>query len=157
MTKNQFFTLFFTILLLSIGCKNEQKETAAIIHKEIMDEHDKIMPKSSEIMRLKGKLIRYNEIVSDDNFTLKDSLLNSILVLSKSADMMNDWMANYKYPNPELSPDALVKYLTLQKDTISEIGNTTFMSLAIGQGLLSNAPDSIKSTKPKSAETPTNN
>jgi tRNA threonylcarbamoyladenosine modification (KEOPS) complex Pcc1 subunit len=156
MIKNQFFTLFFILFLLSIGCKNEQKETAAIIHKEIMDEHDKIMPKSSEIMRLKGKLIAYNEIVSEDNFTLKDSLLNSILVLSKSADMMNDWMANYKYPNPELSPDALVKYLTMQKDTIGEIGNTTFMSLAIGQGLLSNAPDSIKNTKPKTAAS-TNN
>jgi hypothetical protein len=156
MIKNQFFTLFFTLLLLSIGCKNEQQETAAVLNKEIMDEHDKIMPKSSEIMRLKRKLLAYKDIIPDDNFPLKDSLLNSILVLSKSEDMMQDWMSRYKYPNPELSPEDMVKYLKLQKDTISEIGNTTFMSLAVGQGLLSDAPDSIKSAKPKSAETPIN-
>jgi hypothetical protein len=156
MIKNQFFTLFFILLFLSISCKNEQKETAAALNKEIMDEHDKIMPKSSEIMRLKRKLLAYKDIIPDDNFSLKDSLLNSILVLSKSEDMMQDWMSRYKYPNPELNSEEMVKYLKLQRDTITEIGNTTFMSLAIGQDLLSNAPDSIKSTKPKTAETPIN-
>lgn len=156
MIKNQFFTLFFTLALLTMSCKNEQKETAAALHMEIMVEHDKVMPKMAEINRLKRQLMVYKNIVADENFTLKDSVLNSILVLSKSEDLMTDWMGKYRYPDPNRSPEDMIKYLTAQKDTITEVGNNIFMSLSIGNSLLKNAPDSIKMTKPKAAEMPTN-
>jgi hypothetical protein len=152
MIKNQFFTLFFTIILLSIGCNNELKETAAAIHTEIMKEHDKVMPKVGELNRLKRQLKAYQGIASDDNAALKDSLINGILLLSKSEDNMNDWMTNYKYPNPDRSPEDMIKYLTGQKDTITQIGNDIFMSLAIGKGLMTNAPDSLKSNGSKMLE-----
>jgi hypothetical protein len=155
MIKNQLFTFFFTLILLSIGCKNEQKEVAATIHKEIMAEHDKVMPKMSEINRLKRQLNTYRGIVPDDNAGLKDSLINAHLVLSKTEDMMTDWMEKYKYPDPERSPEDMVKYLTGQKDTISQIGNDVFMSLAIGNALLTQAPDSIKTHKAKIVENAT--
>jgi hypothetical protein len=152
MIKNQVFTLFFTLVLLTISCNNELKETAAKINQEIMEEHDKVMPKMSEINRLKRQLNTFRGIVSDDNASLKDSLINAHLVLSKTEDMMTDWMEKYKYPDPERSPEDMVKYLTGQKDTISQIGNDVFMSLAVGKSLLSGAPDSIKTIKPKTAE-----
>jgi hypothetical protein len=153
MTKNQVFTLFFTLVLVSIGCKNELKESAAKINQEIMEEHDKVMPKMSEINRLKRQLNTYRGIVSDENAALKDSLINAHLVLSKTEDSMTDWMGKYKYPDAERSPEDMVKYLTGQKDTISQIGNDVFMSLAVGKSLLNGAPDSIKNIKPKGAET----
>lgn len=156
MINKQFFTLFFVGILLFMGCHNEQKETAASLHLQIMNEHDKIMPKAIEINRLKRQLKVYNDIVPVDNALLKDSLINGILVLSKSEDIMNDWMANYKYPDPKRSTEDMVKYLTAQKDTITEVGNSIFMSLAIGKSLISNAPDSLKIDKYKTTDNHTN-
>ena len=144
------------VTLLSLGCKNEDKETAASLNLEIMKEHDKIMPKMGEINRLKRQLNVYKNIVPDDNALLKDSLINGILVLSKSEDAMNDWMGNYKYPDPERSPEEMIKYLTAQKDTIAELGNTLFMSLAISKSLMSHAPDSLKINKYHTTDNQTN-
>ena len=144
MFKNQLFIGLFALAIFTISCKNEVKENAAKIHTEIMDEHDKVMPKMADLNRLKRQLKNYKDVVSDDNVALKDSIINAILVLSKTEDLMNDWMGNYKYPNPDLTDEALTKYLLGQKDTIKQVGNDMFMSIAVGNGLMNNAPDSIK-------------
>ena len=145
MIKNQLFTLLFLFSLFAIGCKNEAKETSAKLHSEIMEEHNKVMPKMAELNRLKRQLKTYKDVVSDDNVALKDSLINAILVLSKSEDLMNDWMAHYKYPNPDKTAEAMVKYLAGQKDSIKQVGDDMYMSIAIGNGLMNQAPDSLKS------------
>ncbi len=156
MINKQFFTLLFVGVLLSIGCNNEQNETATSLHFEIMKEHDKVMPKVTEINRLKRQLKVYKDIVPDENALLKDSLINGILLLSKSEDIMSDWMANYKYPDPNRSVEDMVKYLTAQKDSIMQVGNDIFMSLSVGKSLISNAPDSIKTEKHKITDNHTN-
>ena len=144
MIKNYLCVLLFLLPILTIGCKNEEKEAASKLHTEIMAEHNKAMPKMAELNRLKRQLKIYKDVVPDENVALKDSIINAILVLAKSEDVMNDWMAHYRYPNPNVPDNGIVKYLTGQKDSIKQVGDEMYMSLAIGNGLMNHAPDSLK-------------
>ena len=109
-----------------------------------MKVHDEVMPKMGEINRMKRQLSEYKDAVTDDNAAMKDSLINAILLLAKTEDNMNDWMAGYKYPNPDMKHDEMMKYLQGQQDTIKQINNDVFMTLAIANGLMKNAPASEK-------------
>jgi hypothetical protein len=124
------------------ACKNDDKEAETKLNQEIMKVHDEVMPKMGELNRMKRQLNAYKDAVPDDNAAMKDSLINAILVLSKTEDNMNDWMSGYKYPNPDMKHDELIKYLKGQHDTIKQINNDVFMTVAIGNGLLKNAPKS---------------
>ena len=145
MMKRVFFLLIATNLFLSFSaCKSEDKESETNLNQEIMKIHDEVMPKMGDLNRMKRQLNAYKDEVPDDNAAMKDSLINAILVLSKTEDNMNDWMASYKYPNPEMKHEEMMKYLKGQQDTIKQINNDVFMSIAIGNGLLKNAPKSVK-------------
>ena len=131
-------------LLFSVACNSDDKAAESKINQEIMVVHDDVMPKMGEINRLKRQLNTYKDNVPDDNAELKDSLINAILMLAKMEDNMNDWMGNYKYPNPDAPHADMMKYLTGQRDTVKQLGNDIYMTLAIGKGLLGNVPDSLK-------------
>ena len=141
-----FFCAFFA---LTIGCKNENKENESAINKEIMVVHDEIMPKMSEINRIKRQLGRYKESISDENAESKDSIINTILMLSKVEDGMNDWMENYKYPNPDITHDAMMTYLTGQRDSIKHLSDDIYMSIAVANGFLKNSPKDSTDSKEK--------
>ena len=139
------------VLLLSFGfvlsfsaCKSDTKEAETLLNQEIMKVHDEVMPKMGEINRMKRQLSAYKDEVPDDNAEMKDSLINAILLLAKTEDNMNDWMSGYKYPNPDVKHEEMMKYLKGQQDTIKQINGDVFMTIAIGNGLLKNAPASVK-------------
>ncbi len=145
MIKSPFVLLLaFGFLLSFAACKSENKEAETLMNQEIMKVHDEVMPKMGDINRMKRQLSAYKDEVPDDNAAMKDSLINAILLLAKTEDNMNDWMAGYKYPNPEMKHDDMMKYLQGQQDTIKQINNDVFMTIAIGNGLLKNAPKSVK-------------
>ena len=90
-------------MLLALGfvlsfsaCKSEDKEAETKLNQEIMKVHDEVMPKMGELNRMKRQLSAYKDAVPDDNAEMKDSLINAILILAKTEDNMNDWMAGYK-------------------------------------------------------------
>ncbi len=145
MIKNSFFVLLsFGFVLFFSACKSENKEAETLLNQEIMKVHDEVMPKMGEINRIKRQLGAYKDEVPDDNAAMKDSLINAILLLAKTEDNMNDWMSGYKYPNPEMKHDEMMTYLKGQQDTIKQINNEVFMTIAIGNGLLKNAPKAVK-------------
>ncbi len=145
MIKSRFVVLLSLGFILAFAaCKNENKESETLLNQEIMKVHDEVMPKMGEINRLKRQLSAYKDEVPDDNAAMKDSLINAILLLAKTEDNMNDWMSGYKYPNPDMKHDEMMKYLTGQQDTIKQINNDVFMTIAIGNGLLKNAPNKAK-------------
>lgn len=145
MIKSPFFVLLTLGFFLSFAaCKSETKEAETLLNQEIMKVHDEVMPKMGDINRMKRQLSAYKDEVPDDNAEMKDSLINAILLLAKTEDNMNDWMAGYKYPNPEMKHDDMMKYLKGQQDTIKQINDDVFMTIAIGNGLLKNAPKSVK-------------
>ncbi len=136
--------IVFGFVLSFTACKNEDKESETKLNQEIMKVHDEVMPKMGELNRMKRQLSAYKDEVPDDNAAMKDSLINAILILSQTEDNMSDWMTNYKYPNPDLKHDDIIKYLKGQQDSIKQINNDVFMTIAIGKGLLKNAPKSVK-------------
>ena len=140
------FLLFLAMgfILSFAACKSENKEAETKLNQEIMAVHDEVMPKMGDLNRMKRQLSAFKDEVSDDNAAMKDSLINAILILAKTEDNMNDWMTNYKYPNPEMKHDEMMKYLNGQKDTIKQINNDVFMSIAIANGLLKSAPKTEK-------------
>jgi hypothetical protein len=144
MFKNQLVIAVLYCTIITIGCQNANKETLDSLNKEVIAVHNEVMPKMGEINRLKRQMRSYKDAISDEKIALKDSVINTILLLSKSEDLMNDWMANYDYPNTAIADDKMIQYLKGQKDTIQSIGNNIYMSIAIANGLLTNAPDSIK-------------
>jgi hypothetical protein len=149
MNRNQLVLLLFVLLICLFSCGESETVKQEKLHLEIMAVHDAVMPKSADLNRLKRQLKSYKEIVSAENAGLKDSLINGILLLSKSDDMMTDWMANYDYPNDTLKSDVMFKYLTAQKDSIKMIEQSFNKSMAIAQGFLKNAPDSLKKNEVK--------
>ena len=145
MIKSPFLILLALGFILTFAaCKSENKEAETLLNQEIMKVHDEVMPKMGEINRMKRQLGEYKDAVSDDNAAMKDSLINAILLLAKTEDNMNDWMAGYKYPNPEMKHNDMMKYLQGQQDTIKQINDEVFMTIAIANGLLKNAPKNEK-------------
>lgn len=145
MIKSPFLLLLsFGFVLSFSACKSDTKEAETLLNQEIMKVHDEVMPKMGEINRMKRQLSEYKDAVPDDNAEMKDSLINAILLLAKTEDNMNDWMAGYKYPNPDMQHDQIMKYLKGQQDTIQQINNEVFMTIAIGNGLLKNASKNVK-------------
>jgi hypothetical protein len=146
--RKNIFALFVCLFCaLGIGCNNDNKESESVINRDIMVVHEDIMPKMSEINRLKRQLGRYKDSVSDENAEMKDSLINTILMLSKMEDGMSDWMEHYKYPNPDIKHDSMMKYLTGQRDTVKHLSDDIYMSIAIANGFLKNAPKDSSAAK----------
>ncbi len=145
MMKRIFFPLLLLGFVLSFAaCDNSDKEAESKLNQEIMKVHDEVMPKMSELNRMKRQIGEFKDAVPDDNAEMKDSLINAILMLAKTEDNMNDWMGGYKYPNPDIKHEEMMKYLKGKQDTIKQISNEIFMTIAIGNGLLKNAPASVK-------------
>ena len=147
MIKNQLFTLAILLCTALMGCGNDNKEIETKLNEEVMVVHNEVMPKMGEASRLKRQLTSFKQTLPDDSVALKVSLIKTIMDLSKSEDMMSDWMANYKYPNPAAKHEDLVIYLKSQKDSIRQVSDAMYMSLAIAKGFLNQMPDSIKGVK----------
>ncbi len=144
MSKNQLFIFLFIILSGFVACNENESDNGKKLDAEIMVVHNEVMPKMAEINRTKRQLMAYKDIVADENALLKDSIINAILVLSKSEDLMDDWMMRYKFPNPDVPKEEVNKYLTGQKDTIKSISEDIFKSLSIAHKYLESAPDSLR-------------
>jgi hypothetical protein len=137
---NIFVVLICSLFTFCVACGNDDKESESKINKDIMVVHEDIMPKMSEINRIKRQLSRYKDSVSEDNAEMKDSLINTILMLSKTEDSMSDWMDHYKYPNPDATHEEMIKYLTGQRDSIKLLSDDIYMSIAVANGFLKSAP-----------------
>jgi hypothetical protein len=152
MIRNQLVVLLSVLSLCLFSCSDTEEDKLEKLHNEVMVVHDEVMPQKADLNRLKRQLKSYKDVISDENADLKDSLINGILLLSKSEDLMTDWMAGYDYPNEEVSTEQMTKYLIGQKDTIKYVQENFKMSIAIAQSFLKNAPDSIKNNAAKNEE-----
>jgi hypothetical protein len=142
--KNLCALFICALFFFTLGCKDAAKESESKLNQDIMVVHDDIMPKMGEINRLKRQLGTYKDMVSEDDAEMKDSLINTILMLAKMEDNMNDWMGNYKYPNPDISHDEMIKYLTGQRDSVKLLSDDIYMSIAVANGFVNKMPKDSK-------------
>ncbi len=125
------FALFLVLNLVS--CKNNDAE---VLHKEIMDIHDEVMPKTGEITYLYmafRKKVETDSTISQEN---KKELLKQADDLEKAEDEMMVWMNDYIPPHKMKSSkneNEIIAYLLNQKKIISDIKVHTNASLASGK------------------------
>ncbi|MDP5090152.1 MAG: hypothetical protein NWQ18_07365 [Saprospiraceae bacterium] len=124
-------TLF--LLLNLVSCKNNDAE---VLHNEIMDIHDEVMPKTGEITYLYmsfRKKVETDLTISEEN---KMELLKQADDLEKAEDEMMVWMNDYIPPHKMRSSKnekQIIDYLQNQKKIISDIKVHTNASLASGK------------------------
>lgn len=103
----------FLLLSLLTSCGNKEVNKMTILHDQVMEIHDEIMPQMSTINKLKKQIRSLNE----DNKTTER--LNAIADLTAADDAMMDWMAAYKKPK-ENTPES-ISYLNNQMKKIAEV------------------------------------
>jgi hypothetical protein len=124
-------TLF--LLLNLVSCKNNDAE---VLHNEIMEIHDEVMPKTGEITYLYmsfRKKVETDSTISQEN---KMELLKQADDLEKAEDEMMVWMNDYIPPHKMRSSKnekQIIDYLQNQKKIISDIKVHTNASLASGK------------------------
>jgi hypothetical protein len=124
-------TLFLVLNIIS--CKNNDAE---VLHNEIMDIHDEVMPKTGEIAYLYLAFRKKVETDSTISSNQKMELLKQADDLEKVEDEMMVWMNAYIPPNKMKSSkneNEILYYLQDQKKIISNIKVHTNASLASGK------------------------
>jgi len=129
-----YLRLLLLFLVISLpACQNNEVE---VLHNEIMDIHDEVMPKTSDIAYLYlafRKKVETDSTISTDQ---KVELLKQADDLEKAEDEMMVWMNDYISPNKMKSSknkNEIIDYLLEQKKIISEIKVHTNTSLALGE------------------------
>ena len=108
------------------------------IYDYIMATHDEVMPKMSDLNEDKQKLRDLNDKITEKNIPLKDTVLNTILVLSKLEDDMSDWMSNFKTSDVLNNADSSHTYLVNQKKIIAELNDNVKKGLNVSSVLKKN-------------------
>ena len=129
-----YLRLLLLFLVISLpACQNSEVE---VLHNEIMDIHDEVMPKTSDIAYLYlafRKKVETDSTISTDQ---KIELLKQADDLEKAEDEMIVWMNDYIPPHKMKSSknkNEIIDYLLEQKKIISEIKVHTNTSLALGE------------------------
>ena len=129
-----YLRLLSLFLVLSLpACQNNEVE---VLHNEIMDIHDEVMPKTSDIAYLYLSFRKKVETDSTISTDQKIELLKQADDLEKAEDEMMVWMNDYISPNKMKSSknkNEIIDYLLEQKKIISEIKVHTNTSLALGE------------------------
>ena len=138
------YIIFFSILIFfQIGCtsdinKNSESELSdrEKLYKEVMKIHDDVMPKMSDINRVKRNLkdqLEEGKIVNDQ---MKQKINASIDELIAAEDSMMDWMREFKAPKDADPDEKVIKYLNEEKLKISRVSDQMLSSLQNGSNIL---------------------
>ena len=133
--KNKYL-IYYVFILSILGCKPETKLDEKQVYEEMMDIHNKVMPKMSEVNAVKRDLMDFNHNLDENSLTVKDSVLNTIMKLSDTEDRMSDWMDAISERNKKIVPAAMLAFLKNEKDTITTIENDVLLNLATARELL---------------------
>lgn len=113
--RNQIFIVFLIFILL-VKCKENHKDEIAVLHKEVMEIHDSVMPRMGEIHTLKSKLKETLQPNVDSTQTF-----NMLKQLSDADDAMMSWMSEYKEPDEQSPIDEMRNFYALEKKKIIEV------------------------------------
>jgi len=125
--------LIVFLVLNLFSCQNNDAE---VLHNQIMDIHDEVMPKTGEIAYLYLAFRKKVETDSTISLDQKMELLKHADDLEKAEDEMMVWMNDYISPQKMKSSknnNQIIAYLQEQKKIISNIKVHTDASLASGK------------------------
>ena len=137
------FLNLIVLLLVAVSCgekKNTESKTEALRDK-VMAIHDEVMPKLSDIMKLKKELnSKIDELVAAgeaDNAARIDELEKAVEDLENSHDGMMNWMREYNPDFEGMVQEEVMDYLGDQKTKIENVSRATNSAINNAQELLS--------------------
>ncbi len=137
-------SLIFSIFILTFSnCSTptEKKSTQVTetkkeqnnLFREVMEIHDEVMPKTSDINRAKRKIKAYLEANPDLDQATRDTLRQVITELTKAEDAMMDWMQGIRNPADSVPHQKAMDYLNNEKKEIETVRDLMLKSLEKGE------------------------
>ncbi len=140
MKKCSFIISIITFSLFQFACSSEKKpelNEREKLHQEVMEIHDAVMPKMSDINRVKRKLA---DLMATDSMLTEEAkiaLTNGIAALITAETSMTGWMRAFEAPKPSVPDKKAIEYLNNEKEKISSVSDQMLNSLKKGEELLS--------------------
>ncbi|MCF8243977.1 MAG: hypothetical protein K9J37_01100 [Saprospiraceae bacterium] len=129
-------TLMLAVILLSsCGGPNPEFEQEESLRNEVFVIHDEVMPKMSDIVRLKGGLM---EMKTDT--TIDAEVKATMSQLEKAEDAMMGWMNNFTGPEKlreSKSHEEIMAYLQNEKLEITKVRDAMNNSIGTAERILS--------------------
>ncbi len=119
-----------------MSCKNNTDNESKKLYDDIMKMHDEVMPKIGELNELKSKVKSISDSLPKDQIALHDSMINTILLLTKADDNMMDWMNTFENKNGDKDQSKTTIYYKEQKKKMKSVSDDIFMSMAIANKLI---------------------
>lgn len=121
----------FLLLLLGAACQSNlsQKETTSqevdadslsaqeALYGEVMEIHDAVMPRMSDIMSLNKKLKAVQETSNEDSEKLTELATD----LESASEGMMNWMRQFNPQIENMDPDEAMRYLNEEKKKITTV------------------------------------
>lgn len=114
--------------------KKRQEEELVKLAKEVMAEHDKEMPKTGQIFKLKRQLGEIEMTVTDS--TVLKELYACRTDLEKADAEMMDWMHHYKGADTFMPFEEQKQHYLNEKQKIMDVGNHIDQSIARAQSFI---------------------
>ena len=111
------------------------------IEKEMMAEHDRIMPKMGELNELSKAMSQYLFLDTTMTMETREDLSMVTVNLKEAEEAMMNWMngiSDLELKKVSMKPEELEKYLTTQKDEILRVGEFTDDSIDKAKKALAN-------------------
>lgn len=139
MKKYGFLVSIITFSLFQFACSSDKKPSLSereLLYKEVMEIHDAVMPKMSDINRVKRKLSGL--IATDSMLTEDDKILltNGIAALITAETGMEGWMRAFEAPKASDPDKKAIEYLNNEKQKISQVSDMMLNSLKKGEEIL---------------------
>lgn len=102
------------------------------LEKEMMAEHDRIMPKMGELNELYKEMRQYLYLDTTMTMQTRENLSMVTVNLKEAEEEMMNWMngiSDLELNKVSMKPEELEKYLTTQNEEISRIGELTDASI----------------------------
>ncbi len=162
MSRTTFFISLLTFLLLQSACGSDSKKPEEsievnetqisdreLIYQEVMKIHDAVMPKMSEINRIKRKLRDQMENDASLSDSEKTSVNITIEELAEAEAGMMDWMQAFRAPKKDDPDQKVIDYLNSEKVSISQVSDQMLKSIKKGTDLLNQLEKSQKENSNK--------
>ncbi|MEL6867244.1 MAG: hypothetical protein AAFP19_22655, partial [Bacteroidota bacterium] len=119
-----------------IAITKDPRIDRAKLYEEVMNIHDEVMPKMSDINRIKRQLRGMTEAEPPLKEEQIKKAKEQIKALDDASEAMMSWMREFKQPAPEVPQKEAMALLVEEKGKISKVSEMMLQSIKDGQELI---------------------
>ena len=113
----------FLIGVFISSCGPDKKAIESAKFDEVMAVHDEVMPKMSNIRKLKKALQDKAEMLAPEDSTgaQQDAIAEMVVELEAASESMMVWMRNFSEPGEEASHEEVLKFYDEEMSKVMEV------------------------------------